>query len=169
MRYIFRFFAIIFLFAQCKNEDAAKSNKKVFHYNQIAPITTLDPAFAKNQAIMWAVDHIFNGLVYLDDSLNVIPCLAKRWEISSDGLAYVFHLNDSVYFQDNPCFRDGKGRKMVASDVVYSFNRIIDTTVNSSGSWIFKDRIRKENPFEAKDDTLLYCIWRSLFARCSIF
>ncbi len=141
------------LCSQCKNDNGNKSTKKVFHYNQLNPITTLDPAFARNQAIMWAVDHLYNGLVYLDDSLNIIPCLAKRWEISKDGLDYTFHLNNAVYFHDNACFPNGKGRKMVAEDVVYSFNRIIDTTVNSSGSWIFKDRVRPQNPFEAKNDT----------------
>jgi oligopeptide transport system substrate-binding protein len=130
-----------------------KDIKKVFRYNQINPITSLDPAFARNQAIMWAVDHVYNGLVYLDDSLNIIPCIAKRWDISEDGLTYTFYLNNTIYFHDNPCFTNNKGRKMIAQDVVYSFNRIIDTTVNSSGSWIFKGKVRAQNPFEAKDDT----------------
>jgi oligopeptide transport system substrate-binding protein len=140
-------------FISCKNDNATKNPHKVFHYNQISPVTSLDPAFARTQANMWVVDHVYNGLLYLDDSLNVIPCLAKKWEISGNGLDYTFHLNNNVFFQDNACFTGGKGRKMTASDVVYSFNRIIDTTLKSSGSWIFKDRIRAVNPFEAKDDT----------------
>jgi peptide/nickel transport system substrate-binding protein len=102
---------------------------------------------------MWAVDHLYNGLVYLDDSLNITPCLAKRWTISEDGLTYTFYLNNNVYFHDNPCFTNNNGRKFVADDVVYSFNRILDTTINSPGSWIFKDKVRPQNPFEAKDDT----------------
>ena len=144
---------MFFLFTQCKNEAEKSNTKKVFHYNQLNPITTLDPAFARNQAIMWSVDHLYNGLVYLDDSLNIIPCLAKTWEISSDGLDYTFYLNNNVFFHDNPCFPNGKGRKMVASDFVYSFNRIIDSTVNSSGSWIFKERVNLKLPFEAPNDT----------------
>lgn len=143
----------LFSLTHCKNETTQQTAKKVFHYNQINPITSLDPAFARNQAIMWAVDHLYNGLVYLDDSLNIIPSLAKRWQISDDGLQYTFHLHNSVFFHDNPCFPNGKGRKMIASDIVYSFNRIIDSTINSSGSWIFKDRVRDLNPFEAPDDT----------------
>lgn len=150
----FSFFIIaVLLWASCQNKSNPQVAKKVFHYNQINPITSLDPAFARNQAIMWAVDHLYNGLIYLDDSLNIIPSLAKRWDISNDGLRYRFYLHDSVYFHDNACFPNGKGRKMIATDVVYSFNRIIDTTVNSSGSWIFKDRVRDHNPFEAPDDT----------------
>jgi oligopeptide transport system substrate-binding protein len=143
----------IFFFISCKNENTNKAQHKVFHYNQISQVTSLDPAFARTQANMWVVDHVYNGLLYLDDSLNVIPCLAKKWEISDNGLDYTFHLNNNVFFQDNACFSSGKGRKMTASDVAYSFSRIIDTTLKSSGSWIFKDRIRAINPFEAKDDT----------------
>jgi oligopeptide transport system substrate-binding protein len=141
------------IFMGCKTDNETHAKQNVFHYNQINQVTSLDPAFARVQANMWVVDHVYNGLVYLDDSLNVIPCLAQRWEISKDGLDYTFHLNDNVYFQDNQCFTNSKGRKMVASDVVYSFNRIIDTTVNSPGSWIFKDRVRQQKPFEAIDDT----------------
>ena len=139
-------------FQACESAPQQDS-KKVFRYNQQNPITSLDPAFAKNQANMWGIDHLFNGLVYLDDSLNIIPCLAKSWTISADGLAYTFHLNNNVYFHDNQCFTNGKGRKMVASDVVYSLNRIIDSTVNSTGSWIFKDRVQSQNPFAAADDS----------------
>ena len=146
-------FISIVLFIQCKNDSTTNAAKHVFHYNQINQVTSLDPVFARTQANMWVIDHLYNGLVYLDDSLNVIPCLAKQWSISKDGLDYTFHLNNNVYFHDNPCFTQGKGRKMTAVDVVYSFNRIMDTTVNSPGSWIFKGHIRQNNPFEAKDDT----------------
>ncbi len=134
-------------------KSSQSTDKKVFHYNQIQPITSLDPAFARNQANMWAVEQLYNGLVYLDDSLHIIPCLAKSWSISDDGLTYRFVLNNNVYFHDNPCFTNGKGRLMTAFDVAYSFIRIIDTTLSSPGSWIFKDRVRAQNPFEAADDT----------------
>jgi oligopeptide transport system substrate-binding protein len=141
-----------FFFLSCSNKEEQQP-KHVFRYNQINPITSLDPAFARNQANMWATEQLFNGLVYLDDSLNIIPCLAKRWAISKDGLHYTFYLNNNVYFHDNQCFKENKGRKMTAQDVVYSFGRIIDSVVNSPGSWIFKDRVRAKQPFEAFDDT----------------
>jgi oligopeptide transport system substrate-binding protein len=146
-------FFLLLLFISCKSEDK-QNNKKVFHYNQINQVTSLDPAFARTQANMWVIDHLYNGLVYLDDSLNVIPCLAKRWQISPDGLHYTFFLQNDVFFHDNACFANGKGRKMTASDIAYTFYRLIDTTtVNSPGSWIFKGRVRTKNPFEAVNDT----------------
>lgn len=143
-----------FLFVACGKNTDENSNKSVFRYNQINPISSLDPAFARNQANMWAVQSIFDCLVEVDDSLRIVPCLAKSWDISANGLHYTFHLRNDVFFHNNACFPNGTGRRMIASDVVYSFNRIIDSiTVNSPGSWIFKDRVTKNAPFEAPNDS----------------
>ena len=137
-------------FTACGNNTDKENQKLVFRYNQINPITSLDPAFARNQSNMWAIQTLFDCLVDVDDSLRIVSALAKSWTISSDGLHYTFALRNNVYFHDNVCFTNGKGRQMVAADVVYSFNRIIDsTTVNSPGSWIFKGRIASKSPFEA--------------------
>jgi peptide/nickel transport system substrate-binding protein len=59
-----------------------------------------------------------------------------------------------VYFHDNEAFPNGKGRKMTAHDIVYSFNRIIDEKTASPGAWIFNDRVDSTKPFEAINDTL---------------
>ena len=143
-----------FLFVACGKNTDENSNKSVFRYNQINPISSLDPAFARNQANMWAIQSLFDCLVEVDDSLRIVPCLAKSWDISANGLHYTFHLRNDVFFHDNACFPNNKGRRMIASDVVYSFNRIIDSVVvNSPGSWIFKDRVTKNTPFEAPNDS----------------
>jgi len=129
----------ILLFITCGKKENSNSNKSVFIYNQINPITSLDPAFARNQSNMWGIETLFDCLVDVDDSLHIVPSLAKSWTISPDGMHYTFLLRNNVFFHDNACFPNGKGRKLVASDVGYSLNRIIDSgVVNSPGSWIFK-------------------------------
>src|ERR1700749_4511705 len=60
--------------------------KKIFHYNESSGIASLDPAFAKNQSVMWAVHQLYNTLVEVDDNMKLVPSLAKSWEISSDNL-----------------------------------------------------------------------------------
>ena len=142
-----------FIFNSCRNDANENTNKKVFRYNQLNTISSLDPAFARNQANMWAIQSLFDALVEVNDSLQIKPSLSKSWTISDDGLTYTFNLKTNVFFHNNPCFPNGIGRKMTASDVVFSFQRLVDTTVNSPGSWIFKDRIADKTPFIAINDS----------------
>src|SRR5262245_34316990 len=130
-----------------------ESNKQVFRYNETTGIATLDPAFAKNQSILWAVHQIYNTLVETNNNLNIVPSLAYRWDVSEDRLTYTFHLRDDILFQDNFVFPSGKGRKMIAADVEYSFKRIIDPSTSSSGAWIFNNRIDPNDGFKALDDS----------------
>lgn len=124
----------------------------VLRYNQPNHITSLDPAFAKSQNNMWAVVHLFDGLVDLDEQLNVVPAIAHSWEISEDGKDYTFHLRDGVYFHDKPCL-EGASRRVTSKDFEYSFNRLIDKKVSSPGSWLFNGKVIDTNPFESLDDT----------------
>lgn len=151
----FLLFARLFIFLHgfafsCTHHQEGKN---IFHYNEQSGIASLDPAFAKSLSVTWAVHQLFNTLVQTDDSLNIVPSLAKNWEISEDNLEFTFHLRNDVYFHDNEVFPGGKGRKMTANDVVYSFSRIIDNNTASSGAWIFNNRVDSVNPFTAPDDT----------------
>ena len=143
--------AVVFASISCNNKSSAR--KQVFHYNEQSGIATLDPAFAKNQSIMWAVHQIYNTLVETDPSLNIVPSLAKTWDVSTDRVVYIFHLRTDVFFHDNNAFPGGKGRKMIAGDVEYSFRRIVDRRTASSGAWIFNNRVDSLEGFKALNDS----------------
>src|SRR5205823_2078874 len=63
------------------------------------------------------------------------------------------HLRQDVFFHDDAAFPNGKGRRMVAKDVEYSFKRIMDPATSSSGAWIFHDRIDSSNGGTTVDDS----------------
>ncbi|MBQ5856559.1 MAG: ABC transporter substrate-binding protein [Bacteroidales bacterium] len=148
------------LLFSCGKNNSSDENLKIFKYNESAGILTLDPIYAKDLPHIWACNQIFNGLVAFDDEMNVVPAIAKSWNISDDGMTYTFILRDDVWFHEDTCFavktprhQDTKTqrdeysatqqlsnsatRKVVAQDFVYSFNRVLDRKLNSSGSWIF--------------------------------
>jgi ABC-type transport system substrate-binding protein len=133
--------AALLLCQGCSQTDKTGSEKQVFRYNQPEALSSLDPAFARNQANIWATTQLFNGLVELDQEMKIGPAIAKNWEISEDGLRYTFHLRDDVYFHDHAVFQNNKGRKVTAHDVAYSFKRIIDPATASTGAWIFNDKV----------------------------
>src|SRR5687767_2209915 len=123
---ISRIFIIIFLtitIVSCTNKASNDEQKKVFSINLDDGLTSLDPAFARNRNALWITNQLFNGLVQIDDSLRTIPAIAKSWDISPDRKTYTFHLRKDVYFHNDPIFKNGRGRLVVASDFVYSFSR----------------------------------------------
>ncbi|HEY6505249.1 MAG TPA: ABC transporter substrate-binding protein [Chitinophagaceae bacterium] len=141
----------VLMAAACYNK--IKTGKKIFHYNETTGIASLDPAFAKNQSTMWPAHQLFNTLVQVDDSLHIIPSLAKRWIISADRLTFTFYIRDDVFFHDDEAFPDAKGRKLTAKDIEYSLLRIMDAKTASPGSWIFNRKVDPQQPFRAIDDT----------------
>jgi len=164
LKILYRFSLIIIIaltiFTGCKTElkkpngSAPVLDKKIFKYNQASGIYSLDPAFAKDQASIWATNQLYNGLLQLDDELNVKTCIAKNFEVNEESTVYTFYLRNDVYFHDHPQFTGGKGRKVVAADFVYSFNRLLDPKVASPGLWIFNGKVNmEEGPFLALDDS----------------
>ena len=85
------------VFCSCTSvSDVDESN--VFRYNEHKNINSLDPIFAKDIANIWAVNQLFDGLVEMDNQLNVTPSIAKKWSISENGKLYSFKIDTSVKF-----------------------------------------------------------------------
>lgn len=146
-------YSLIFIFlllVSCNNSNNSNKEHLVFRYNEHKNIGSLDPAFAKDNADIWAINQLFNGLVQMDDSLLVKPSIAKKWSISEDGLSYNFTLKKGIYFHKHKLFGKDSTRQVIASDFEYSFNRLLDKNVASSGQWIFN----KVDSFKALNDSV---------------
>lgn len=156
-------FLLCAILASCNSVDV-KNHQTVFNINLDEGLTSLDPAFCRNHNTIWMDNQIYNGLVQIDDSLKTSPCIAKSWEVSADGRVYTFHLRNDVSFQDDPHFKDSIGRKVTAADFVYSFSRLIDPKVASSGSWIFSDKVTGKEAFEALNDSTFRITLKQPFA-----
>ncbi len=80
-------------------------------------ITTLDPAIAYDETSMSTLHAVVDGLVgYAMDSTDLVPRLAERWTISTDGLVYTFTLREATYADGSP---------IVALDFKRSFERTL--------------------------------------------
>lgn len=141
------------LFSGCGNgelESAFEQTESVI-YSQTTRIRGLDPATAGEVSSSMAIARIYEGLLqydYLARPYKVVPALAAAMpEISADGLTYTFKIREGIYFQDDPCFPDGKGRELVAEDFVYQIKRVADVKNVSSGFWAFGSRIKGIDAF----------------------
>lgn len=141
-KYNFLLFCILLSFS-CQRHQIPE-DKMIFRYNESSGIQSLDPAYSSGQSTIWPCNQLYNGLVDLDDSLHIIPSIAKSWEISEDGCTYTFTLRDDVFFHETEYFSFPEPRKVTAYDFEYSFKRIVDKDIASPGAWIFQKVVRNE-------------------------
>ena len=139
------------MFSSCTPNRKTNNDNQVFRYNEHKNIGSLDPAFAKDLSDIWATNQLFNGLVQMDDSLNVRPSISKSWSISPDALSYNFTLRNDVYFHKHSLFGSDSTRTVTAKDFEYSLNRLKDKQVASPGSWV----LGKVESFKAVNDSTL--------------
>lgn len=95
---------------------------------------TLDPALVEDVYSAEYVTKIFSGLVTLNESMEVVPDLAERWEVSRDGTVYTFYLRKNAYFHN--------GKPVTAEDVEYSLERACDPATGSHTAGIYLDDIK---------------------------
>jgi peptide/nickel transport system substrate-binding protein len=79
---------------------------------------TLDPTSGAAQAIREvALQNLFEGLVKMDRTGKIVPCLAESWEVGADNLTYRFKLRTGVTFHD--------GTPFTSELVKFSFERAV--------------------------------------------
>ena len=156
------FIYLIFVFISFLScsKDSLVNNDNVFRYNEHSNISSLDPAFASTLRNIWPVNQLFNGLVQLDDSLNIKPDLSESWEISKDGMTYLFKIKKNTSFHKSIVFGKDSIRNVNAFDFEYSFNRLKDPKLASPGAWVLNN---VEN-FKASNDSVFSIKLKSPFA-----
>jgi peptide/nickel transport system substrate-binding protein len=79
---------------------------------------SLSPFKVSTFAALQAFEHVYESLITYDAQTNLVPALAERWEVATDGRLYTFHLRPGVRFHT--------GKPMGAEDVKYSIDKILD-------------------------------------------
>ena len=100
----------------------------------------LDPHKTSAYSSFEVLENVYDTLVGITADLRPEPALAERWETSEDGLTWTFFLRPGVSFHN--------GRALVAADVAYSLNRIMDPETGSGASW----RLASVEDIQALDD-----------------
>ena len=79
---------------------------------------TLDPHYSVEFSERYVCYMVFNTLVALDKGFNVVPELARAWQVSPDGKRVTFQLQRGVKFHDGTDFN--------AEAVKWNIERILD-------------------------------------------
>ena len=140
--------AFVLALAACgspaERPTAGPALKTYRHMLDQAP-TTLDPVQGANVYANFVIVNAYDTLYsyqYLARPYRLKPNLAEDFPaISPDGLVYTFRLKKGVQFVDDPCFPGGRGREVVAEDLIYSIKRQFDPRNQPQGAWLWQGRI----------------------------
>ena len=107
----------------------ASGAKTVLRKNLGTEPPTLDPALSTDTASIAVVEQLFLGLTDFDDeTMEVIPELAKDWWASDDGLAWTFVMRDDVKWTN--------GKPVTAYDVEYGVKRTLNPATASDYAYV---------------------------------
>jgi len=151
MDFALKFLSILFttsllIIAGCDRLPSdIKSSDNVLHHRLRAKVLSMDPADVGDSASHGVANEIFECLYqyhYLKRPYQLIPQLASDMpQVSKDGLTYTIKIKKGVYFADDRCFENGKGRELRASDFVFAWKRIANVKTRSKMWWIFDNKI----------------------------
>ena len=121
-------------------EEPAEDEYTVFKIAFPVDVDTFDHVGNTTISVANIVEYMLEGLVEGEPDGEIVPHLAKDWEISADGLKYTFYLRDDVTFSDGTPFN--------AEAVAWNIDRIKDEDVTAADRYPY-DQITK---YEIVDD-----------------
>lgn len=127
--------ALLFL-PGCGKKAADKSaSENVWRRPLFTKIQTLDNGNMNDVYSLLVASQMYEALYdyhYLKRPFEIISNLAQDLpEVSEDKLTYTIRIKQGVMYQDDPCFPEGRGRELKASDFVFAIKRIANMKFNS--------------------------------------
>jgi peptide/nickel transport system substrate-binding protein len=126
-------------------QDATPKPGGILKVGLQADPTALDPQLQSLTAIWKIVEQVYGTLVRIAPDLSVQPSVAESWTVSDDGLTYTFKMRQGVNFHPP------LSRPVVAGDVKYSFERLLDPATASTSA----AELASVATIEAPDDATL--------------
>lgn len=119
----------------------------VMRMNEVEAFKSLNP-IAVNEVVGFHIGtQLFEGLVkFNQNDLTILPAIARSWESNDNQTEWTFHIRQGVKFHNDPCFADGKGRTLNATDIKNCFDKLCTADpANAQFDVTFKDRVLGAN------------------------
>ena len=125
------------MFTGCSGKSSVKSE---LNFMLTSSPNSADPTLLFDTA-GYTISKFFCCTLYeYNNKKQLVPALAESYELSDDGLTYIFHLRKDGKWSD--------GRPITAADFVFSFKRLADPNVGSNSVYFVTDCCKLKNVME---------------------
>ncbi len=105
-------------------QPASTTKPHLFRFGFTGAHVTLDPGLASWGQDVATIFHLFSGLANLNEDLDVVPAVARSWQVLDGGRRYLFHLRDDVAWTD--------GTLVTAGDFEWAWKRNLAPALHSA-------------------------------------
>ncbi|MDX1350695.1 MAG: hypothetical protein R3279_10630, partial [Putridiphycobacter sp.] len=130
--------AVLFVLNSCQNNNVTSSETDLpselvaanggkfygdtLKVNSNEAFTSLFPAVISDIYSQHISSQIYEGLLKFNPAdLSIQPCIAESYTMDSLNTEYTFKIRKNVFFHNDPCFKNGKGRAITSKDIQFVF------------------------------------------------
>lgn len=123
----------------------------VFRMNEVQNFRDLYPHNLTDVYGHRIANQIYQGLYKIDQAnINrLTPCIAESYTQNEEATEFTFTIRRGVYFHDDPCFPDGKGREVTANDFKYCFTELCTFGPRNQLFSVFEGRVKGASEYYA--------------------
>jgi peptide/nickel transport system substrate-binding protein len=162
---LFTLIVTLFIFNSCTEDTDSTKDKiaiggkyygGVFKFMSSEKITTLLPISITDVYSSRIVSQIYEPLLKLNIStLEVEGCLAESFSFSNDAKKFTLKLRKGVFFHDDECFENGKGREVSAEDVKFSLELACSGLLANENKIVLTEKVKGAKEFAEKSKKTL--------------
>ncbi len=109
----------------------------------VGTVNKINPLFIQNDSERAASELVFSGLTRIENGNQVIPDIAKSWEVKDDGKTYIFKIRDNVKWHD--------GVKFSVEDIIYTVGLLQNPDTKTGLESVWKGvKVNKVSDIEVK-------------------
>jgi peptide/nickel transport system substrate-binding protein len=125
--------------------------QNVVTMNTVQIFGSIDPAKISDYTDYMASVNLYDGLITVDASGNLVPELAESWVVADDASSVTFTLRADARFAD--------GTPVTAADVVYSFERLL--RINQGPANLYAGVVESGNVVAVDERTVTFTLSRT--------
>ncbi|WP_353097633.1 ABC transporter substrate-binding protein [Tissierella praeacuta] len=113
-----------------ENIETGKLEETILNISLNSKPLEFNPQLSKDQDSAQILFNVHGALLYIGDTGEISPGVAKSWYVEDDGVTWVFSIRRGAKFHN--------GREISAEDIKYSYEMMMSPRLQSANTWFLE-------------------------------